>query len=58
MKLLIEKDVEIPMRDGVILRADIYRPDDGEKHPALVFRSPWSKKKLKSPSEVPVPRTS
>ena len=30
MKLLIEKDVEIPMRDGVILRADIYRPDDGE----------------------------
>ena len=31
MKLLIEKDVEIPMRDGVILRADIYRPDDGEE---------------------------
>ena len=46
MKLLIEKDVEIPMRDGVILRADLYRPDDGEKHPALVFRSPYEKETL------------
>ena len=46
MKLLIEKDVEIPMRDGVILRADLYRPDDEKKHPALVFRSPYEKETL------------
>lgn len=46
MKLLIEKDVEIPMRDGVILRADLYRPNDEKKHPALVFRSPYEKETL------------
>ncbi len=46
MNILIEKDVEIPMRDGVILRADLYRPQDDQKHPALVFRSPYEKETL------------
>lgn len=46
MNILIEKDVEIPMRDGVILRADIYRPSDEKKHPALVLRSPYEKETL------------
>lgn len=46
MNLLIEKDVEIPMRDGVLLRADIYRPQDDKKHPALVLRSPYEKETL------------
>jgi putative CocE/NonD family hydrolase len=31
------------MRDGVTLRADVYRPDDGEKHPAIVVRTPYNK---------------
>ncbi|MCJ7833131.1 MAG: CocE/NonD family hydrolase, partial [Deltaproteobacteria bacterium] len=31
------------MRDGVILRADIYRPNDNEKHPAIVVRTPYDK---------------
>ena len=44
--LRIDVDVEIPMRDGVILRADIYRPDDGEKHPALLVRTPYKKNRL------------
>lgn len=46
MNILIERDVEIPMRDGVILRADIYRPADDAKHPSLVFRSPYEKDTL------------
>ena len=35
----IDRDVPIEMRDGTVLRADIYRPDDGQKHPAVLFRS-------------------
>ncbi len=39
----IEKDIPIPMRDGVTLRADVYRPDDREKHPAIIVRTPYNK---------------
>ncbi len=31
------------MRDGCILRADIYRPDDRCRHPAILFRTPYDK---------------
>jgi len=27
------------MRDGTLLRADVYRPDDNQKHPAILFRN-------------------
>jgi uncharacterized protein len=37
----IEKSVPMTMRDGVSLRADIYRPGDRQKHPALLMRSPY-----------------
>jgi putative CocE/NonD family hydrolase len=40
---VVEKNAEARMRDGVILRADIYRPPDAGKHPALVQRTPYSK---------------
>jgi putative CocE/NonD family hydrolase len=42
-KIIVEKNVEARMRDGVILRADIYRPDTPERLPALVERTPYSK---------------
>jgi predicted acyl esterase len=31
----IEINVPIKMRDGLTLRADVYRPDDKEKHPVI-----------------------
>ena len=31
--ILIEKDVDVPMRDGARLKADVFRPDDGGKFP-------------------------
>ena len=43
MTVLYENNVEIPMRDGVILRADVWRPDDGDPHPAVVVRTPYQK---------------
>jgi hypothetical protein len=35
----IDYDVPIVMRDGVAVRADVYRPADTDKHPAILFRS-------------------
>jgi uncharacterized protein len=34
----IERQVAIPMRDGTILRADIYRPRTSGRYPVLVER--------------------
>lgn len=42
-KIIVEKNVEAKMRDGVVLRADVYRPDVPEKLPALLQRTPYSK---------------
>jgi predicted acyl esterase len=39
----IDCHVPIPMRDGVTLRADVYRPDDAARHPVLLARLPYSK---------------
>lgn len=41
--LVIEKNVEARMRDGVVLRADIYRPTAAGRRPALLQRTPYSK---------------
>ncbi len=35
------------MRDGTLLRADIYRPDDGNKYPAILMRTPYNKENAK-----------
>ena len=39
----IDRDVPMKTRDGITLRADIYRPDDKDKHPAILTRSPYNK---------------
>ena len=39
----MDRNVEMEMRDGTVLRADIYRPDDKEKHPAILVRTPYNK---------------
>ena len=38
-----EKDVKIPMRDGTVLRADIFRPEDNQRVPAILPWSPYGK---------------
>jgi predicted acyl esterase len=42
-KIRVEKDIFIPMRDGVRLAADIYYPDDKGKFPALLAYGPYGK---------------
>jgi predicted acyl esterase len=39
----IDLDVAVAMRDGVVLRADVFRPDGADAHPALVVRMPYNK---------------
>src|SRR5947208_11789583 len=45
-KMKIEKDVDVPMRDGAKLKADIFRPDDGGHFPVLINMGIYQKDKL------------
>src|SRR5262249_20143417 len=41
--VLIEWDVEVPVDDGTVLRADVFRPDDDQLHPAILTYGPYGK---------------
>lgn len=41
--VIFEKDTPIPLRDGTIIYADIYRPNTGDKVPVLLNSTPFSK---------------
>src|SRR6267142_7126439 len=36
-------DVAVPMSDGVVLRANVFRPDDAAAHPVIITMSPYGK---------------
>ncbi len=40
---VLEENVAVPMRDGVILRADVWRPAGAGPFPVLVYRTPYGK---------------
>jgi len=42
-RIVVERDVEAKMRDGTILRADVYRPDVEDELPVLLQRTPYGK---------------
>src|SRR5580693_3527007 len=42
-RLVLEKNVPVPMRDGVVLRADVMRPAESGKFPVLLYRTPYGK---------------
>jgi predicted acyl esterase len=39
----IDWDIEIPMDDGLVLRADVYRPDDDGRYPTILSYGPYAK---------------
>jgi hypothetical protein len=41
---VVERDVAVPMRDGVVLRADVLRPAGSGPFAVLVYRTPYNKK--------------
>ncbi len=42
-EMVVDRDVMIPMRDGVKLQADIYRPGLPGQYPVLVTRTPYGR---------------
>ena len=55
LPLTMQLDVKIPMRDGVLLSADIYLPPDGGPFPALLQRTPYDNQSARDLQEF-VPR--
>jgi putative CocE/NonD family hydrolase len=42
----IDRGVAVPMRDRVVLRADVYHPDVEGKYPVLLTRTPYNKDQI------------
>src|SRR5262245_48189842 len=40
---VVERNVAVPMRDGVLLRANVLRPATEGRFPTLVYRTPYGK---------------
>ena len=41
--VIIERNMDVPMRDGTILRADVWRHDADGRFPVLIERTPYDK---------------
>jgi putative CocE/NonD family hydrolase len=52
--MLIDKDVPMTTRDGVTLRADVYRPDGPGRFPVLLSRLPYDKSGRRRPGDIDI----
>jgi putative CocE/NonD family hydrolase len=52
--ILVDNRVTIPMRDGVVLYADVYRPVGEGRYPVLVSRTPYSTERFPASYEAGV----
>jgi predicted acyl esterase len=50
-RIAVDKDVDVPLRDGTRLKADVLRPDDPGKFPAILNLGPYQKDKLWVPPD-------
>lgn len=41
--MIVDRGVAVPMRDSVVLRADVYRPDVAAPVPAVLARTPYDR---------------
>jgi putative CocE/NonD family hydrolase len=58
--IVVERDVMVPARDGVLLATDIYRPDGAGPFPVLFERTPYDKSapsRSERSAAVATPRT-
>ena len=42
--IAIERDIAVPMRDGVCLFANLYRPADEGPHPLIMSVTPYGRR--------------
>ena len=40
-RLIVEKNIDVPMRDGVKLKCDVFRPDDPGCFPVVMTLGPY-----------------
>ncbi len=52
--IVVERRVEIPLRDGVKLRATLFRPDAPGRFPAIVYRTPYGQEDYAQEPEFPI----
>ena len=52
--MLIDKNVAMMTRDGVTLRADVYRPEGPGRFPVLLSRLPYDKNLRRRPGDIDV----
>jgi putative CocE/NonD family hydrolase len=52
--VLIDRDVPMTTRDGVMLRADVYRPEGRGRFPVLLSRLPYDKSQRRRPGDIDV----
>jgi uncharacterized protein len=50
--LRVDTAVAVPMRDGVVLRADLYRPAGDGRFPVLLFRTPYDRRDTSDASSL------
>ena len=43
LSIVKEENVAVPMRDGIILRANVFRPSGEGQYPSLLLRTPYGK---------------
>lgn len=53
--IIVERDVAVPMRDGIVLSADVYRPAEGGPHPVLLARTPYDRSLTAGAGVMPDP---
>src|ERR1035437_4474097 len=46
------REVDVPMRDGLKLKADLYLPEGGGTLPVLLERTPYNKRSCKNPQAI------
>jgi len=51
-RVIVEKDVPSKTRDGLTLRADVYRPDADGRFPVLLSRLPYDKNLRTRPGDI------
>ena len=42
-RIVVDRDVQVPMRDGCMLATDVYRRDDDEPKPTIIMRTPYGR---------------
>jgi len=43
IEIVVQHDVPMKTRDGVVLYADVYRPKSPDKFPVILMRTPYDK---------------